>query len=161
MSDEIDDLIEKLLSSGLKSAAKNLENLLLKLEGLEGDQEFQEFTLSLKKEVKTFLEDFHRSQHGLLRHDWLRIATYDLQNLKRRLIHLRELLRSDAVKSKELEPARILREIYEEGGMSEATWLMVVNHPSLKNRSRETKKALLRLSSLLQELRECKNGRDN
>jgi len=160
MFDEIDVLIRRLLNCDVKNAKKSLETLLLKLEKLKGDQKFQEFLLSLRKEAKVFFEDFHHSQFSSLREDWLRICIYDLQRLRRKLLVLQELLRSGVAKTEEPEAAKLLKEIYEEGGMSESTWLLVVNHPSLRDSSSETRKALLRLSSLLQELRTIKNERD-
>jgi len=159
MTDEIAMLIERLLACDPKAAKKYLEPLLLKLEELEGDQYFQELLLSLKKEAKNLLEDLRHSQSSELREDWLRLAAYDLRRVRAELLHLRELLRVGKVKSREPEPGRLLREIYQEGGMSEATWLMVTNHPSLSRcRSGEARKTLLRLSSLLQELRRTRNG---
>jgi hypothetical protein len=159
MTDEIAVLIERLLACDPKAAKKYLEPLLLKLEELEGDQYFQELLLSLKKEAKNLLEDLRHSQSSELREDWLRLAAYDLRRVRAELLHLRELLRVEKVKSREPEPERLLREIYREGGMSEATWLMVTNHPFLSRcRSGEARKTLLRLSSLLQELRRTRNG---
>ncbi len=159
MTDKIAVLIERLLACDPKTAKKYLEPLLLKLEELEGDQYFQELLLSLKRRARNLLEDLRHSRSSKLREDWLRLAAYDLEEVRRELLHLQELLRGGKVKTREPEPERLLREIYQEGGMSEATWLMVTNHPSLsKCQSGEARKTLLRLSSLLQELRRIRNG---
>lgn len=156
MVEEIETLIEKTLNSDVKAAEKYLRVLILKLEELEGNQEFLG---SLKEEIKNLLEDFRHTK-GLLREDWLRITKSDLRKLKARLAYLQELLRSGAVRTKGIDPRRLLREIYEEGGMSEATWMMILNHPSLERPSKKEKEILLRLSCLLNELRKVKNDRN-
>jgi hypothetical protein len=158
MKDGIATLIERLLTCSLEASERYLGPLLLELEELEGDG-FQDLLSFLKKGIKDLLEDLRHSRSSKLREDWLRLAARDLREVRRGLLHLRELIREGEVGTREPEPRRLLREIYREGGMSEATWLMVTNHPSLsKCRSGEARKALLRLSSLLQELRRIRNG---
>ena len=158
MKDGIATLIERLLTCSLEASERYLGPLLLELEELEGDG-FQDLLSFLKKGIKDLLEDLRHSRSSKLREDWLRLAARDLREVRRGLLHLRELIREGKVGTREPEPGRLLREIYREGGMSEATWLMVTNHPSLsKCRSGEARKALLRLSSLLQELRRIRNG---
>ncbi|MEM2282391.1 MAG: hypothetical protein QXH26_02435 [Candidatus Hadarchaeales archaeon] len=151
--------IEKVLTSSPKTASSPLRALLQELEEMEGGQEFEEVRHRLRREAWKFLENLHQSRNSILREDWLRLADYNLRKVKEELLRLKEVLARTEVRSTRFDPTKLLKEIRQEGAMSEATWLMLANHPDLRKcHSREVRTALARLSSLLQELRRVRNG---
>lgn len=151
--------IEKVLTSSPKTAPSPLRALLQELEEMKGGREFEEVCHRLRREAEKFLENLHQSRTSTLKEDWLRLANYNLRRVKEELLQLREVLARTEVRSTGFNPARLLKEIRQEGAMSEATWLMLTNHSDLRKcHSREVRTALARLSSLLQELRRVRNG---